>query len=222
MPDFDVVLFDFDGTLADTSPGIKEGLAHVFALNNMRQMTDEETDRFIGPPLDDSFVKYCSVSREKAGEMVLDFRAHYHTKAIDKFYIYDKIEDAIKILRDKNIVVGVATSKPEVMAVHILKKAGIFELFDVIQGATLDGKLIKKKDIVRCILQKDIVKGKKVLMIGDTEFDIYGAHENNIPALWVEYGFGTREKALTAEPEYIAHDMDKMIEFFQTFNRRNI
>lgn len=222
MPDFDVVLFDFDGTIADTSPGIKEGLSHVFALNNMRQMTDEETDRFIGPPLDDSFVKYCSVTREKAAQMVLDFRAHYHNKAIDKFYIYDGIEEAVKILKEKNITVGVATSKPEVMARHILEKAGISDLFDVIQGATLDGKLIKKKDIVRCILDKDSISGKKVLMVGDTEFDILGAHENNLPALWVEYGFGTLENALAAKPEYIAHNMGEMIDFFQTFDRRKI
>ena len=162
MPKFDVVLFDFDGTIADTSPGIKEGLRHVFELNDMPQLSDKEMDKFIGPPLDDSFVKYCGVTLEKAKSMVLEFRAHYHTKAIDKFYIYDGLEEAIKVLKDKNILVGVATSKPEVMASYIMKKAGLYECFDVIQGATLDGKLIKKNDIVHHVLNKENVKGKKM------------------------------------------------------------
>lgn len=214
MPEFEVVLFDFDGTVADTSPGIKEGLRHTFELNNMPVMTSEEMDKFIGPPLDDSFVKYCNVTLKKAKEMVLQFREHYHVKAIDKFLIYDGLVDAIKILKNKGIKVGIATSKPEVMAIHILKKAGIFELFDVIQGATLDGKLIKKNDIVKHVLSKNEIKGKKTLMVGDTEFDIYGAHCNNIPCLWVEYGFGTFENAQRENPEYIARTTDEMAKFF--------
>lgn len=222
MPGFDVVLFDFDGTIADTSPGIKEGLRHVFSLNNMPLLSDEEMDKFIGPPLDDSFVKYCGVTLEKAKSMVLEFRAHYHTKAIDKFYIYEGFKEAIKVLKDKNILVGVATSKPEIMAVHILKKAGIFDCFDVIQGATLDGKLIKKNDIVRHVLDKENVKGKQALMVGDTEFDILGAHMNGLPALWVAYGFGTLENAQKEKPEYTAQDMTEMTEFFQTFDRREL
>ena len=213
---YDGVLFDFDGTVADTSPGIKEGLRHTFELNNMPPMTSSEMDRFIGPPLDDSFVKYCNVTREKAYEMVLQFREHYHVKAIDRFLIYEGLEDAIKVLKAKGIKVGIATSKPEVMAIYILKKAGIYDLFDVIQGATLDGKLIKKNDIVAHVLQKDEIRGKSALMVGDTAFDIYGAHCNGIPCLWVDYGFGTKEDAMKENPEYIAKTTKEMAEFFST------
>lgn len=214
MPIFEVVLFDFDGTVADTSPGIKEGLRHTFMLNDMPSMTSEEMDRFIGPPLDDSFVKYCSVTMDKAKEMVLQFREHYHNKAIDKFLIYEGLVDAIKILKSKGIKVGIATSKPEVMAIHILEKAGILELFDVIQGATLDGRLIKKTDIVHHVLLKEGIKDMKTLMVGDTEFDIYGAHCNSIPCLWVDYGFGTYENAMKEKPEYIARTTKEMADFF--------
>ncbi|MBQ8002023.1 MAG: HAD hydrolase-like protein [Clostridia bacterium] len=217
MLKFDAVLFDFDGTIADTSPGIKEGLRHTFELNNMPIMSDNEMDRFIGPPLDDSFVKYCNVERKKAKEMVLQFREHYHTKAIDKFVIYDGLEKALDVLREKGILTCVATSKPEPMAVHILKKAGIFHKFDIIQGATLDGKLIKKTDIVHHVLSREILKDKNPLMVGDTEFDIYGAHQNNLPCLWVEYGFGTYDAALAENPEFIVSNTEKMIEFFKNF-----
>lgn len=217
MAKFDVVLFDFDGTVADTSPGIKEGLSHTFRLNGMPQMTDKEMDRFIGPPLNDSFMKYCGVSLEKANEMVLDFREHYHNKAIDKFVIYSCIEEAVNILRGKGIITAVATSKPEPMAIHILKKAGIYELFHVVQGATLDGKLIKKADIIGEVLKRDIIKNKKVLMVGDTEFDIIGAHKNSISALWVNYGFGTKAAAEAENPEFTADTQEEMVEFFKTF-----
>lgn len=217
MVKFDVVLFDFDGTVADTSPGIKEGLLHTFKLHELPLMTDAEMDRFIGPPLNDSFMKYCGVSSQHADEMVLDFRAHYHEKAIDKFVIYPSIEEAVKILKSKGIIVAIATSKPEPMAVHILKKAGIYDCFDIIQGATLDGKLIKKADIIAKVLERNLVKNKKVLMVGDTEFDILGAHKNNIEALWVNYGFGTKDAAMEENPEYVADTQEEMIEIFNTF-----
>lgn len=217
MPEFEVVLFDFDGTVADTSPGIKEGLLHTFAVNNMEPMTDSEMDRFIGPPLDDSFEKYCHVSREKAKEMVLDFRGYYHVKGIDKFVIYPYVEEAIKVLKAKGIIVAIATSKPEPMAIHILKKAGLFDYFDIIKGATLDGSLIKKADIVRHVLDHELVKGKKTLMVGDTEFDIIGAHENSIAALWVNYGFGTVEAAMAENPEYALDTGEEMVKFFKAF-----
>lgn len=216
MSRFDIVLFDFDGTIADTSPGIKEGLLHTFKINNMPLMSDKEMDRFIGPPLDDSFVKYCAVSREKAKEMVLDFRNHYHDKAIDKFVIYDGLDNVFRTLKEKGIMIAVATSKPEPMAVHILKKANIYHYFDVVQGATLDGKLIKKADIVKHVLNADAVKGKTALMVGDTEFDIRGAHANGIPCLWIDYGFGTLENALAEKPEYMLKTTEEMAEFFKS------
>lgn len=216
MPQFDVVLFDFDGTIADTSPGIKEGLLHAFSVNNLPLMTDKEMDKFIGPPLDDSFEKYCRVTREKATAMVLDFREHYHVKGIDKFIIYPGVEAAIKILKEKGLLVALATSKPEPMAVHILKKSGLYDYFDIIQGATLDGSLIKKNDIVHHVLNSDKANGKRALMVGDTEFDIIGAHKNNIPCLWVNYGFGTWENAERENPEYRVESTKEMIEFFKS------
>lgn len=217
MGKFDAVLFDFDGTIADTSPGIKEGLTHVFKLYNLPCMTNEQMDRFIGPPLNDSFVKYCGVDEKTAKQMVLDFRAHYHTKAIDKFFIYPMLEDALKILKEKGLLVAIATSKPEIMAIHILKKAGIYKYFDIVQGATLDGKLIKKNDIIKHVLERNELKGKKPIMVGDTEFDIIGAHANSVPALWVNYGFGKKETAEKLQPEYMVETVGEMIEFFYTF-----
>lgn len=214
---FDCVLFDFDGTVADTSPGIKEALNYAFEVNGMPLMTSEEMDRFIGPPLTDSFMTYCSVSYEKSLVLLKDFRKKYHTEGIDKFIIYENIPEALNVLRKKGIIVALATSKPEPMAVYILKKAGLFALFDFILGAELDGSLIKKDDIVAHLLENPAISGKKVLMVGDTEFDVFGAHKNSVPALYLESGFGKRERVMRENPEYTAKDAKEMAEFFETF-----
>lgn len=214
---FDAVLFDFDGTVADTSPGIKEALAHSFKINGVPEMSNEEMDKFIGPPLTDSFEKYCGASHEKSVKMVADFREKYHSGSIDKFIIYDGIEKAFKALKERGVLVVLATSKPQPAAEYILKKAGLYEYFDVILGATFDEKLIKKADIVSHLLNSERLSGKMTLMVGDTEFDIIGAHDNNVPAMWVRYGFGDIEKVAPEKPEFVAETVEDMIEIFKTF-----
>lgn len=216
MRKYEAVLFDFDGTVADTSPGIKEALGYAFEENLIPEMTSEEMDRFIGPPLTESFMKYCGVDREKAQKMIFDFRKKYHSGSVDKFVIYDGFEEALAVLRDKGITVALATSKPEVMAVHILQKSGLYGYFDVIQGATLDEKLIFKADIVKKVLENEKLRGKRALMVGDTKFDIIGAHDNNVDTLWVMYGFGKSEEVLPRKPEYTAQTTKAMTEFFKT------
>lgn len=211
------MLFDFDGTVADTSPGIKKALLYAFEKNNLPSMTSGEMDKFIGPPLTESFVRYCGVSDEKALKMIADFREKYHGGAVDEFVIYGGLEEAFKVLKEKGVVIALATSKPETMAVHILKKSGLYPYFDVIQGATLDNKLLHKADIVRTVLENPLIKGKKALMVGDTKYDITGAHKNSLETLWVMYGFGTYEDVSPEKPEYTARTVEEMTEFFKGF-----
>jgi phosphoglycolate phosphatase len=157
------------------------------------------------------------VNEETALKLIKDFRRKYHGEGVDEFVIYDGIEEALKVLKEKGVVVALATSKPETMAVHILKKSGLYDYFDVIQGANLDGSLVFKSDIVKLVLEHPLVAGKKALMVGDTKYDIAGAHQNGIDTLWVNYGFGTKEEALLEKTEYTAENMEEMIEFFKKF-----
>lgn len=217
MSKYDAVLFDFDGTVADTSPGIKKSLLYAFEVNSLPSMTSGEMDRFIGPPLTESFVKYCGVSDEKAQKMITDFRRKYHKEGVEEFVIYEGLEDAFKVLKEKGVIMALATSKPEPMAVRILKKSRLYDYFDVIQGATLDNTLLFKADIVRTVLENPLIKGKKALMVGDTKYDIIGAHKNGIDTLWVMYGFGTYADVSPEKPEHTARTMEDMTEFFKDF-----
>jgi type IV pilus assembly protein PilA len=99
-----------------------------------------------------------------------------HPDAIKYEVDEDTFDISLKVLKEKGLLVAIATSKPEIMAIHILKKACIYSYFDVVQGATLDGKLIKKNDIIKHVLKHEKLRGKKPLMVGDTDFDIIGAH----------------------------------------------
>ncbi|MCD8048247.1 MAG: HAD hydrolase-like protein [Clostridia bacterium] len=215
MSKFDAVLFDFDGTVADTSPGIKSTLLYVFEKNNMERLDSGQMDKFIGPPLTDSFMNYCGKSYDEALRLQGDFRARYRVEGVNMFEIYPGFEDALKVLKKKGVVIAIATSKPETMAVHILKKAGLYGYFDVILGATVDESLTRKDDIMRIVLENPMIKGKSAVMVGDTKLDIMGAHKNGIAALWVKYGFGIKKEAEEQRPEYTAENVEEMIRFFE-------
>ena len=63
-------IFDLDGTLVDTSPGIMRTVRHVEETMGIPPISDSDLRKFIGPPLEDSFIRYHHATEEQAREMV--------------------------------------------------------------------------------------------------------------------------------------------------------
>jgi phosphoglycolate phosphatase len=113
----------------------------------------------------------------------------------------------LRELKEAGLQLMVATSKPEVQAVRVLKHFGLAEYFEHICGAPLgneDGA--RKAAVVRQALgyAKDI---SSVVMVGDRRHDVEGARENGIPCIGVLYGYGSREELAVAGASFIAEDL---------------
>lgn len=205
MKDYDWVFFDLDGTLTDSGPGIMKGVWYALQQNNM---TDnfEELRVFIGPPLIDAFMERYGVSRDLATKMLADYRVYYNDKGIFENSVYDGIPELLKRLKDARKGLIVATSKPEVMALRVLEHFGLTQYFTVIRGATLDGKLNDKKDIIRVALQDaGITDPTDVIMVGDRKFDVIGAADLGMECIGVTYGYGSAEELNSAGATALAN-----------------
>ena len=95
------------------------------------------------------------------------------------------------------------------MAKDILEHFSLDQYFDEIAGATFDGSRDTKKDVILYLMEKAGFNDNAV-MVGDTEFDIIGAHETGLDAIGVEWGYGTYESMRDAKPIGIAADMDEL------------
>lgn len=198
------MIFDLDGTLTDPKVGITEAIK--FALSKMGEPIPEMKvlEDFIGPPLFDSFIEMCGLSPSQALKAVDYYREYYSKKGLYENHPYPGIEDALKALKEQNVHMYVATSKPEVYAKKILKHFGLSDYFDCIAGATLDGTITKKEEVLDYLSEKcELANLGSVLMVGDRKFDIEGARHAGFDAAAVLYGYGSREELESHRPEYL-------------------
>ncbi len=207
------VLFDLDGTLNDSGEGIINSVIHTFNHFGLPYKSREELHVFIGPPLRETFVKF-GVAPEKAEEALRVYRSRYVGKGMFECCIYDGIKEMLETLKNKGYTLFVATSKPEEMAIEIIKKIGIFEFFQGIYGATLDKSRDKKEEVLEYLL-KENPKIKRALMIGDTVFDVLGAKLHNIPTVAVSWGYGSVSDMLENGAVALANNPNELVHIIE-------
>lgn len=192
-----VVLFDLDGTLTDSAPGILAGFRHSLASVAAPEPTEEQLALVIGPPLIDSF-RTMGLPEDVAQQALQAYFERYDAKGWAENSVYEGIETVLEELKNRGIRLGVATSKSERFAHRILDHFGLSHYFEFIGGASNDGVRRAKPDVIAHSLRnlglipKEIADGGTagVLMVGDRDHDVHGAARFGIPAIYVDWGYG--------------------------------
>lgn len=211
MP-YQYMLFDLDGTLTDPGLGITNSVMHA-----LRQMGAAVSERsalypFIGPPLKDSFHRFFAFTEEQCQEAIRYYREYFKRQGIFENEVYEGICELLAGLKKEGKTLAVATSKPEVFAIQILKYFDLFQYFDLVAGATLDGSRSEKADVIRYALEQLGLPDKSaVLMVGDREHDILGAKENGLASIGVLYGYGSREELRKAGAAWIVETPEEIL-----------
>ena len=191
------VIFDFDGTINNTAPGIYATFTAV--LNHYGvDVSTVDLSRHIGPPLADSYTHL--VGRERCEEAInLHRKAYDELNAIYNSFLYDGIVDVLEQLTESGkYVLSIASSKYEPHAIESLAYHKIGKYFKFVYGQT--EKRGFKEEVLRQLLDDNGFERDKCLMIGDTLHDVEGAHANGIDVVAVTYGFGTRDELTHAKP----------------------
>lgn len=209
---YDIILFDLDGTLTDSGMGVKNGF--IYALEKFGiTAAHSELDKVMGPPLMDSFMQFYGFSFEDARQAVKYYREYYRETGVFENILYDGITDTLDSLKQMGKTLCIATSKPDVFAIQVLKMFDIYKYFDIISAATIDDKLCKKSDIVKIALDKSGGNSQNAIMVGDRHHDVFGAHENNIKCIGALYGYGDEDEMRTAGADYIARTPNDILKF---------
>lgn len=206
------ILFDLDGTIADSGEGIINGVIYALGKYGIKETNKDILNSFIGPPLVDAFMKNYSFTREKALEAVKFYREFYPKEGIYQNTLYSGIDNVIKTLKQEGKTLVLATSKPLPFAEIILKQYDLLKYFDYVIGATFDGKLNYKSDVIRVALEKSGATDKSLaIMIGDRHHDIEGAKQNAIDSIGVLYGYGDFAEHKAAGASYIAESTEDIL-----------
>lgn len=184
------LIFDLDGTLTDSKPGILGCLREVLAARKMHD--DGSLDRFIGPPVEQWVAELLpNGSEEERVEMAREYRACYDRVGWSNNSVYPGVAEMLKQLHDEGFSLYVCTSKHEHFAVRILEKFGIAGCFKAIYGDKIEYESHSKADLLAGVLSEHAIDRESAWMVGDRSFDIDAARANNLRCLVVEWGYGT-------------------------------
>lgn len=205
------ILFDLDGTLTDSAPGIMNSIRYTLRHYDLPDMDDSELRRFIGPPLMVSFSRYLGFEEEKCAEAVSVYRKYFAEKGLFENSVYVGIPEALARLQDEGFVLAVSTSKPEVYAKRILEHFDLAKFFAAICGIPLGEEGMSKAEVIANTLKAlDINDKSAVLMVGDRDYDVKGASANEIECMGVLYGYGSYDELESAGAVCIAETVTDM------------
>lgn len=211
MQRYDAVLFDVDGTLIHSRPGIMKCFAHAF-----RQMGVEpekiDLSRYLGPPLRWSFAQHFDTEAEVEHAVEL-YRTAYAVSGSHDCSVYPGVPQMLRALRAAGLYMATATCKPVEVVRPILDEQGLTPFFDRIGGASMDESVDNKTEVIRQVLQDPRLSGKRILMVGDRQDDLRGASDHRLPAAAVLYGYGSRPELEPWSPVFYAQDCEALTDY---------
>lgn len=202
---YQYVLFDLDGTLTNPGLGITNSVMYALRKFGINVSDRSQLYPFIGPPLRDSFRVYYGFSDEQCERAVRYYREYFKKSGMYENEVYDGINELLTRLKASGRSLVVATSKPEVFALEILRHFDLYRYFNFVAGATLNDVRNQKADIIKYALETlNITEKSSAIMIGDRKHDIIGARETGLDSIGVLYGYGTCDELKDSGATYIA------------------
>lgn len=189
-------LFDLDGTLIDSAPGIASSF-YIAYLNVYNTACPKNITTFIGPPIDQVLTAVNGETNlEVINRFVEAFKQHYDTEGYKKSKLYDDVELVLEVLLKNKLNVFIATNKRVMPTKLILEYLSIGKYFnDIYCPDILDQKFKNKTDLIAHILKTNHLELNETIMIGDTMHDGLAAVENKLDFAFVEYGYGKYESS---------------------------
>lgn len=205
------ILFDLDGTLTDPKIGITKSVSYALEKMGIKVENLDELKIFIGPPLAVSFRDFYGFDEVKTNKAIEYYRENFSVTGLYENEVYSGIKELLELLvKDQEIRLFVATSKPQVFAQQIIEHFGLSSYFDYVCGSELDGTRSAKAEIIGYLIENFNLHPEETVMIGDRKHDIIGAHHQGINSIAVGYGFGSREELIDIQPTHLVQSIQEL------------
>lgn len=207
------ILFDLDGTIVRSDPGITKGVQKSLEYFGIYEKI-EELKKFVGPPMVESYTEFYNLTLEQYEKALSIFHAYYKTVGIFECELYEGIEEMLQILSKDNKLY-IATSKPETEAKRVIDHFGLNKYFTFIGGADGDfnTKRATKTAVIEYVLESNGIMDKSsAIMVGDKSHDIVGAFNAGLKSVAVLYGYGTVDEFEAAD--YIVKNVQDLRDMF--------
>ena len=213
MTSFQLLVFDFDGTLVDTRKDIADSVNLVLEELDLRTLPCETLFTFIGRGVQ----HLMSRSLENTGfddlpRAIDAFMRHYEAHLMDQTTLFPNCREALDHFSGRRRTI--LSNKPTRFITQILDALDCRAPFDTIVGGDLMGS--KKPDPagLHHIMQQHSVSPEETLMVGDSLVDIETGQRAGVKTCGVTYGHAGRESLETAQPDWIIDDLAELKQHF--------
>lgn len=207
------LFFDLDGTLIDSAVGITRCIAHALTQLEHPIPSEAELRGWIGPSLRTSFLPLLG-DPAKVEAAVEHYLERFESHGWLEHQVYAGIGETIEALHAEGHRLAVVTAKNEPHARKILAHLSFGHRFEDIIGATVDGRLSHKKDLIGEALRRLSLTPDACWMIGDRRMDIEGARHHGMRSVGVLWGFGGEEELRDAGATRLAGAPDQLQPLF--------
>jgi phosphoglycolate phosphatase len=205
------VLFDLDGTLTDSAPGITHSLQRTFEALGRPPHSDEELLAYVGPPLALTLQQREHFTEAEAEHALGVYRTFAEESDLIDNAVFPGVVGLLRTLQAEGVPVALATSKPLSRARRILDHFKLTDYFTFIGGASEDESRAEKADVIAYTLAGLAEQGvdvSRAVMVGDRFYDVEGAAANDVPTIIVEWGYGSPAEAKGAIA--VVHSVDQL------------
>ncbi len=210
---YQYVLFDLDGTLTDSREGITKSVQYALAKMGIDEPNLASLEHFIGPPLYDEFRRCYGFDEAQAKQAVAAYRERFGEIGWKENLLFDGVPTLLETLHAAGKKLAIASSKPTVFVQKILQLFDIAPYFDAVSGATLDGTISTKTQVVeQALTMLAVADRREAVLVGDRFHDVEGADACSIDCVGVTFGFGGLEELQQAGARHIAQNFSQLTE----------
>ncbi len=212
------LLFDLDGTLVDSFPGISHSINQTLTAVGREPVPETQLRQFVGKRLASIF----STLLESDDLALVDRAVDIYRPLFDEVGILDSrvfpgIPEALATLREAGHSLQVVTVRSIGSARLVVRHFGLDRYFDAVHGPDRTQRTCDKADLVRAALDFTGADPRDTIMIGDRSDDIRAARTHGIHAVAVEWGYGTTDELRIAEPDYFASSVTDLVSYASAF-----
>ena len=203
---FKNIIFDFDGTLVDSLPGVVKTFKKAAEELASKNLEEKEIVCLIGKPL----VQIISILFDTDDEFLVQrgcalFKKYYGKEGVYQNILYPGIKEMLESLKNQSCQLFVVSNKIDLFMNKILEQHKLKQYFTAVIGIDGTDKQSKKADYVKRLITRYKLKKKETVIVGDTENDIIAAKENYIYGIGITWGYGLESDLIEAKADGICH-----------------
>ena len=219
--DFDLVMFDLDGTLIETAAEISDAVNDTLAQQGLPTVTQGQVERWIGLGTHELLIQALAYAQHMPQDAVrqsaslpavaAEFSRHYAQRCGTRSRLYPQVREVLQQLRQRQVRLAVVTNKEARYTQTILAAHGLPAWLDrVVSGDSLPTKKPDPAGIHSCLSQFR-VRPERALFVGDSSIDVAAARRAGVPVWVLPYGYNMGQPIEDSQPDRVLADFSMLL-----------